>query len=153
MKKEILKKLYEHYIKGTPEKSLIVEKTVSLCSLAKSASVGLRKFECKMYVKAYINTKSLKHIYDKKTAEEFDFIIANLHTMIKYPDYIYRNKNPKRGDFCFVKTIKKEQYLCSLELDKLKNKLFVVTAFKLRKENYIKNYELLWNWRDGNPSS
>jgi len=33
--------------------------------------------------------------------------INNLHTIVKYPNFICKNKNEKRGDWCFVKKIKK----------------------------------------------
>ena len=42
-----------------------------------------------------------KYLYDKKPAEEFDFIIDNLHQIVIYPDNIYKNKRPQTGRFLF----------------------------------------------------
>lgn len=146
-KKQILLNLYETHIKGTSAKAIIVSETVLICHLTKAALKGC----CFQKNKIYVNTKVLKHIYDKKPAEEFNFIIDNLHTIIKYPDSVCKNKTPKRGQFCFIKNLKGNIYFCSLE--EVKNELFVVTAFRVRKKNYLKNYELLWSWRDDTPSS
>ena len=93
----------------------------------------------------------IKHLYDKKPAEEFDFIIDNLHKIIKYPNYIYKNKKEKRGDWCFVKKIKNELYISSLEREE--EILEIVTVFRIRKEKYLKNFKLLWSWEnDRSPS-
>lgn len=100
-------------------------------------------------MRVYVSTRMLKHLYDSRPAEEFVSIIENLHTIVKYPDEIYENKTGKRGDFCFVKELKGERYIASIEITERKDKkIFVATAFRLRKENYLKNYKLLWSWRD-----
>jgi hypothetical protein len=78
-------------------------------------------------------------------------VINNSHKTVKYPDEIYKNKNPKRGDYCFIKKIKEKKYLSSLEISN--DGISVVTVFRLNKESYLNDYELLWSWRDGEPSS
>lgn len=98
----------------------------------------------------YVNTLVLKHLYDKKPAEEFDFLINNLHTIAKYPDYIYKNKDSKRGEVCFTKKLKGSDYICSIEIDE---QTFIVTAFRIRDKKYMKNYESLWSWEDDNSPS
>lgn len=102
----------------------------------------------------------LKHLYDSKPAEEYEFILHNLVSIIQYPDEIYQNRDSKRGQFAFVKTIKDFQYLSSLEttivtpLEGTTEEInFVVTTFRVRKKSYLQNYKLLWNWKGDIPSS
>jgi len=151
--RQVLKNLYEKYIKGIPNGVAVSDKIVFLCHLT---NVVKRVLELN-FSAVFVRTIPLKHLYEKRPAEEFDFIIDNIHKVVKYPDYIYKNKDPKRGNFCFVKTIGGEKYLCSLELviDENKNKeiLTLVTAFRIRKETYLDSYSLLWNWgNDVSPS-
>lgn len=138
--------LHENYIVGTQEKAAVVFKAVFLCHLTNTVLK-----EIKTIGKVYTNSRILKHLYDKKTAEEYHFLLGNIHKIVKYPDRIYKNKNPKRGDFCFLKRIKGYNYLCSLEITD--GELMVVTSFRVRKESYLNNYELLWSWRGDIPSS
>ena len=93
-----------------------------------------------------------------------------MHEVVKYPDRIYENLSGKRGDFCFVKRLKNEEYLCAIEIleippavfgeaglgvnefgQELSKEIQVATVFKLRDKKYIKNYILLWDWGNGNP--
>ncbi len=141
--------LYEEHIRGTEQKAFVFEKTVSLCNLTLAVMSGIKLEENK---KVYITSVCLKHLYDKKPAEEFDFLVNYLYKIVMHPDTIYKNKDPKRGDFCFRKKLLENEYLCSIEVVE-NGELFIATAFRLRKESYLNSYELLWNWRDGNPSS
>ncbi len=112
---EIVKNLFEKHIEGTPEKAVVAYVTVSICKLTNTVGKEMKKsLDCDNRV--YINTRVLKHLYDRKPAEEFNFVISKIHKIVKYPDHIYKNKNPKRGDVCLVKKIGNESYLCSLEL-------------------------------------
>jgi hypothetical protein len=99
----------------------------------------------------------LKHVYDKRPAEEFDFMIENIHVLIKYPKYVYLNKSGKKGHYCFVGELKNYKYLCSIEVKDdesiAASYIEVVTFFRLQKENYLDHYELLWEWKGGAPSS
>ena len=153
---EVVKNLFEKHIAGTLEKAIVSDVTISICKLTKTVNKQMELlFECDCRV--YINTRVLQHLYDKKPAEEFAFIVDNVHKIAKYPDCIYKNKDPKRGDVCFTKRIGGENYMCSLEMcereDGSARELFVVTSFRIRKENYLNNYELLWSWRDDTLSS
>lgn len=153
---EVVKNLFEKHIHGTSEKAIVADVTVSICKLTVTVNKQMERiFKCDCRV--YINARVLKHLYDKKPAEEFEFIVDNIHKIAKYPDCIYKNKNPKRGDVCLTKKINGENYICSLELcereDGGAKELFVVTSFRIRKENYLNNYELLWSWRDDTLSS
>ncbi|MCD6233322.1 hypothetical protein J7J81_03030 [bacterium] len=114
-----------------------------LCNLTYTVTkqVGLQE-----YYKVYINTKVLKHYYDKRPTFEYDLIINNLHKIVRYPDKIYRNKENKRGDYCFVKIIKNEKCLCVVE--KGNRRLEVVTFYRIPKEKYLNSFSLVWSWRD-----
>jgi hypothetical protein len=107
--------------------------------------------------KVYINTRVIKHIYDKRPAEEFDYCVENAVATVKYPDKIYKNKGGKRGSYCFVKEVKNCKCLVSVESvetpDDGQPPHFVVVTFFRVDDAYLKDYELLWEWKDGNPSS
>ncbi len=149
-------KLFKLYVEGTEAKAVVADKTILLCNATKAVAKA-----CSLkFVKIYINTKVLKHLYDKKPAEEFDFIIHNVHTIAKYPDHIYKNKESKRGSFIFVKELKKDKYLCSIEIvdnciinEVMEDVNFIATSYRIRDEKYLKKYELMWSWKGGRPSS
>lgn len=148
----IIRKLFEKHIRHTREKEIVVLETVYVCRLTTSV-ISVLEFE---NAKVHINTKILKHLYDKKPAEEFDFIVRHLHRIIKSPDRIYKNKASKRGDFILVKRIDDLDYLSSVEeIIETENekKAYIVTAFRVRDESYLKKYEFLWSWKGGGPSS
>ena len=162
-----LKNLFKRYIENTPEKAMVANRKVCLCGLTKAVTEGI----CINHSmkKVYITTRCLKHLFDKKPAEEFLFIIDNLHEVVKYPDKIYRNRKGKRGEFCLFKKIGNEEYLCSIEIKKVPNVAFglgeyeddktefftkeiqIATMFRLRDPKYLKKYILLWDWGNGNP--
>lgn len=156
MKKLSLVKLHKLYIQGTEEKAPVVLQTIHLCNTTNAVMKTLSLTSPKIHV----TTKMFKHLYDSKPAEEYEFILHNLISIVKYPDRIYENKGGKRGQFCFVKTIKRHDYLCSFETThtkieeaKTEEMNFVVTAFRVRKQSYLQNYKLLWSWKDDLPSS
>lgn len=142
-----LVKLHKNYIQGTGEKGIVEEKTIVVAVLARK----IQKTGLFSSTKVHLNTRVLKHLYDRKPAEEYDFLIKNLPKILQVPDRIYKNRNSKRGDLCLVKEIAGIKYLCSLENSE--EIIFVVTAFRVRKESYLKNYKLVWSWKDGTPSS
>jgi hypothetical protein len=151
-----LSKIFKTYIKGTPEKSVVSDLTLHICQLTR---VVAKSGNFKSH-KVYITTKVLKHLYDKKPAEEFDAIMKDLHSLISYPESLYENKSGKRGEICFVKTFKDGKYICCIEQTEANDPLdgqlgmnCVVTAFRIRKDNYLKNYKLLWSWKVDIPSS
>lgn len=149
--------MHDEYIKGTESKSLVPVKTVHLCSLTKRVKEEVKAESFKVY----LSTRCLKHLYDGKVAEEYDFIIKNSHTLIKYPDKIYKNKpGNKRGNLLFAKEIKRTLLVASLEINKEIEDLSikgnaVATVFKLRKgkESYLGHCDLLWSWKGDTPSS
>lgn len=155
MENESLPSLHKKYIKGTSPKAIVMDKKILLCNLTNAVKRGGNFSSGSVY----ITTKVLKHIYDKKPAELYDFIIKNLPQIVKYPNHIYRNKNGKRGDFCLVKSLKNEKYLCSIEIcevcidtEKKQEEIYIATVFRTD-DKYLEKYELLWSWRDDIPSS
>lgn len=147
-------KLWKQHVKGTPEKAIVRNITILACLLTKAVQEA-----CSFLTpRVHLNTRVLKHLYDKKPAEEFEFIIHNLENILKYPDHIYKNKLGKRGSLCFVKKLANVKYICSIEkteeLDSNNMQMnCVVTAFRIRKEDYLDDYELIWSWKGDKPSS
>lgn len=157
MKREMLEDFFEKYIRHTPYRAIVSDKKMLLCRLTTAVSKGIDVGYHKRGV--YITARCVKHMYDKKPAEEFLFLIKNLCDVIKKPERIYRNKDSKRGNFCFIRKVGEWEYLCSIETTTigvsveggLSEELQVATAFRLRDTAYIKNYTLLWDWGNGNP--
>lgn len=164
-----LKGFFKKYIQGTPEKAMVADRKMFLCRLTFAVQKGINLPEPIRGV--YITSRCLKHMFDKRIAEEFMFLLDYMHEIAKYPNKIYKNKDSKRGGYCFVKRIGDTEYLCSLEIVKIPPAIFgeanlgiselgtnkeieeiqIATAFRLRDDKYIKNYTLLWDWGDGNP--
>lgn len=169
MKKEVLKEFFKKYVKDTPYKAIVADRKVFLCYFTKAVLRGIGVNSKSGGI--YATSRFLKHLFDKKPAEEFFFLIDNLHKVVKYPDKIYKNKDEKRGEYCFVKRVGDFEYLCSLEIVKLPpaildssllevsefgkseemEEIQIATAFRLRDEDYIKKYTLLWSWGGGDP--
>lgn len=146
MKNISVVKLFKKFIKNSEKEAIVANEQIVICLLTNVVA----KEDYFKTQKVLINTRVLKHLYDKRPAEEFDFIIHNIWKMIKYPDYIYSNKNSKRGHLAFVKNIGKFTYFCPIEITEEAN--YVVTIFRTDTE-YLKKYELVWSWKGGNPSS
>lgn len=148
---KVIPDLHKKYIKRTLKEALVQGIRVFLCHLTATVSKqGIKVGDNKTRGKVYISTRTIKHTYDKRPAVEYDSLIENLHTIVKYPDYIYKNKPVKRGDFCFIKSLSNELYFCCVEQHSRENtdEFSVVTFYKVPKEKYLKNYELLWDWKD-----
>ncbi|MDD3735290.1 MAG: hypothetical protein PHO31_02330 [Candidatus Pacebacteria bacterium] len=144
---KIVPELHQKYIINTAEGALVQNISVFLCNLTYTVT---REVNLEGYHKVYISTKVLKHSYDKRPAFEYDLIINEIHKIVKYPDKIYRNKEEKRGDYCFVKTVQNEKCLCVLE--KGEQCLEVVTFYRVTKEKYLNSFSLVWSWRDDGVS-
>ncbi len=151
--KRVIPELYEKYVRGTEKQAVVQNVVVLLCSMTAAVYVGTG-MKCK---RIYVSTRVLKHVYDKRPAEEFDFLLGNAHQILKYPDRVYKNRDAKKGDFCFVKKINNSLYLASIEVMKSNagenSHCEVITFFRVQKESYLNGYELLWEWKVGEPSS
>jgi hypothetical protein len=143
---ELLSNLYAQYIKNTEKEAIVQLVSTFLCNLTASVAKGI---DCPC-IKVYISTRVIKHVYDKRPAEEFDFLLLNVHSVVKFPDRIYKNKSGKRGAYCFVKEIKNKKYLCSIEIitKESTSQCEIVTFFRVR-DDYLDSYELLWEWKGG----
>ncbi len=147
MQKETLSEFFAKYIKDTQEKASVLDRKLFLCRLTMAVTKGIDIKESTRSV--YITSRCLKHLFDKKPAEEFLFIVKHLYEIVRYPDKIYLDSEEKRGEFCFIKTIGNSKYFCSIENNK--EEIQIATAFRLRDDKYIKKYTLLWDWGNGAP--
>jgi len=137
-----IKSLHRKYIKDTKEKSLVSFNIILITSLKKNVCQKAQIISKNVY----LSTVMLKHLYDKKPAEEYDSILRNLVLVLKQPDEIYLNKLQKTGSKCFVKTIEKEKYFLVLEENQSEKQNSVVTMFRIRKESYLNDYVKIWSW-------
>ncbi len=144
---EVISDLHKKYVRGTEKRAIVQVVQAFLCNLTVSVASGIF-CPCN---KVYISTRVIKHVYDKRPAEEFDFLMSNGYLIVKYPDSVYMNKNNKRGSYLFVKKIESSKYACSIEIIKKDNtaQCEVATLFRTN-EDYLRNYELLWEWKGGN---
>lgn len=142
---------FERYIQGTPSKSIVRDLTIIFCSLTNEVQ-RVCNFETPT---VYITTKVLKKNYDKRPAEQNDFIIKHGWKVVHMPSDIYKNKDGKRGDFLFAKRLNNDLYVCSLEIvkDDGIDGTYAVSLFRVNKESYLNGYELIWSWKGGEPSS
>jgi hypothetical protein len=106
-------------------------------------------------VNVHITTKVIKKNYDKRPAEENDFILKHGWKIVHMPDEIYKNKDAKRGDYLFAKKMNNTTYVASVEVSKYSDEptLYVVSLFRIRKPAYLDSYNLTWSWKGGKPSS
>lgn len=144
--------LYKKYVRHTPKKGIVQIIQVYLCHLTSAVAKGIDA-PCN---KVYLSTRVVKHVYDKRPAEEFDFMLKSVPSIIKYPDRIYKNKGGKRGSYCLVKTISNYKCLVSLEVIEMEDEKtthFEVATFFRTDDDYLASYELLWEWKGGTPSS
>ncbi len=100
-----------------------------------------------------MNTRVLKHTYDKRTAQRFDLLLEYLPEILQNPDQIYANKLGQRGTYCFVKECQAELCLSSIEYKEVSGTYrFEVVTFYVVDNEYLRNYELIWE-RKGDESS
>jgi hypothetical protein len=155
MRKLSLNDFFRKYVKDTKEKDFVENMFITLCNLTNEV-FGLGLF---ISSKVYLNTRVLKHLYDVKPAEEFDSVLRNIVSIVRFPNHVYENKDSKRGGYAFVKEIDKVLNFCSLEVTNdeaggvVQESIYVVTCFRLRKESYLNGYKLLWSWKGDIPSS
>ena len=148
--------LYKTYIQNTSPKAVVEKRNILFCYLTFAVQRGIKITDPKIY----ISTKIIKHLYDRKPAEEFDAIIKYLPKVVRFPDKIYENKKSKRGQIVFVKKVSNLLYLASIEkeaiiqMDGNSEKVNqLVTCFRIRRESYLRDYKLIWSWKGGEPSS
>lgn len=167
-----VRQFFEKYIDGTPEKAPVPSAMLRVCNLTNVVSQELGLPEGTHA--AHLTTRALKHLYDKKPAEEFSCIIDGLEQVTRYPSRIYANKQGKRAGFCLVGEFNGIEYICALEIKEMviaeEVELFtadgieidegvsaitvqvcIATAFRVRDDKYLSKCTLLWSREDGNP--
>lgn len=117
------------------------------------------KLKSKVHAKdlrVYVTTKSLKHMYDVRLAQEFDFVVDKMEWALTQPHRIYKNKEGKTGDICFYVEFENSAYFYILDIKA--DGIYIVSAYSLSKveekrKNYLSGYKLLWSWKVDLPSS
>lgn len=140
-----IKGLHRKYIKMTPKDSYVKNITLYIGNLKLDITRNLDMSSKNIFIK----TRSLKHMYDKRTAQAYDLLLENLLNILRNPDCIYNNKSSKRGSKCFVKKIARYKYMVVLEEKDISGN-YIVTGFPVDKK-YLKNFRKVWYWKDGNP--
>lgn len=143
-------KFHKKYVQSTTYKAIVPIALFHLCNLTRSVVKSI-DFEVN---NVYLSTRMLKHIYDKRTAEEYDFILNNLVKIVREPDAVCLNKSGRRGEFCLIKKIKDEDYLCSIEqyrsLETSKYECIqIVTCFRVRGNYPLKQFQKIFSWEGG----
>lgn len=146
-----LVKLHKKHIKGTAKDAIVKEFTLYICNLTQAVQKGAQITGTRVYV----TSKTIKHLYDKRPAVEYDQIIHCLPILVKYPDSICTNSSTKRGSVVFVKELEGEKFFVSVE--ELVDQdgiscLYVATVFRTD-DSYLKKFPLVWSWKGGKPSS
>ncbi len=136
-----IRKLHIRHIKLTPYRSVVKRK---IFCFAKRIQF------LENYYPIYISTLSLKHIYDKRTAREYDFIIKNLKRIVEKPDEIRKNTTQRDNSYLVIKNISSETFLAVIEV--INGSVFIVTSFSSG-EKYLRNFKLVWNREAGLPPS
>lgn len=132
---------HQLYIANTAHKAAVADNAFYVTRLT-SIQMYTLKANSKVIL---ISTRALKHMYDKRTAREYDLIIGQLYAIIQTPDMIVANPE-HHGSFGFVKMIENKNYFASLEITQDYN--YIVTCF-LIKEKYLGNKKIIRDWRGG----
>lgn len=147
-----IERVFEQYIKGSQKKAIVRFLIIKLCTLTREVQ-RVCNFPT---ASVHITTRVIKKNYDKRSAQENDFLLKNGWKIVYMPSHIYKNKDAKRGDFFFIKTIGNETYGTSIEVSSYAESpiVYVVSMFRVSKPaNYLSSYELIWSWKGGEPSS
>ena len=150
MHAEYTKSFFAKYIEKTRYKAIVQDRRLFLAQLDKTITdlFGIDYGNGGVC----LTSRSLKHLFDKKPAEEFLFVMGNLYSILKYPTKVYKNKDNRRGQYCVVAKIDGDEYFCALEVDEKSDKeVYIPTTFRLRDDKYLNNYTLLWDWGNGGP--
>jgi hypothetical protein len=148
MHKSSLQIFFEKYVQGTAEGEYVLIDQLTLCIVTKKVAQVLG-FHKRLSVS--ISTRALKHLYDKKPAEEFSCILEAIDKIIRYPKHVYKNKSNKKGNYCFVGEYKSTDYICSVEI--MDDEGQIVTCFRKRDPKYLHEYILLWSREVDDPPS
>jgi len=140
-------RLDKKYIRLTSKHAAIIIKKILLCTIDKKV---VESAQLKTH-KLHISTRVMKHVYDKRPAQEYDTALNNLESAMESPDFIFENKQGKRGSMCFVTRLGDKLLWCPVEesIDENNHPILEVVTFFLAQYKYAKNYKLLWGRGDG----
>jgi hypothetical protein len=142
-----IEKIFKKCVRGTAFEAVVrnIVVVVGILPGMLSENIGV------VNLKVYVTTRVFKHLYDRRPAEEFDFVLGNISEILAHPDCFYKNKNDKRGQFCIMRRIGGSGYFASLEVvsGTYGKEIQLVTAFRIRSNPYLNEYDLLWSRRDG----
>lgn len=146
--RRVLQELHDNYIAGSYAGDLVGLDRDKLCTLTRAVS---RALGFDGLGSAYIRTRALKHIYEQRTAAEYQLILDKLHSLVKRPTHIYLNKpGKKRGTHCLVAPLRDQEFICAIEII-ADAEIEIATVFE-RRDRYTNGCELLWSWGDGTTS-
>lgn len=126
---------HEKYIQLTFPKQVVVNESLVLGKMYSNENV-------------YLNTRVMKHLYDKRTAVVYFLLLKNMNQIVFKPDLVYQNNSQKKGSLIFTKLIKKE--LLAVIMESQEGKVFIVTAFETD-EKYLEKFKLIWKRRAASP--
>lgn len=141
--------IHAKYIEGTETEAQIIIKKFLLCD----TTYTVKKSVPLISRKIYISTRSLKHIYDKHKNQSYDVIKQSLWKIARFPNTILLNSENKRGQYIFTKVIQGQLFCLVLEENNEEKCYEVVTAFPTKNDKYLRKYQEIWCWRNGESSS
>lgn len=147
-----LDKIVDRFIKNTPRKGYVKDLRIKICQITHKLKSRIKAKS----LNVYITTKSLKHMYDQRSAQEFDFIVSNIEKVVTNPHRIYKDKEGKTGNVCIYYEKNLNYYFIVIETNTTGN--YVVSGYRLstieeKRKNYLAGYRLLWSWKGDLPSS
>ena len=125
---------HNRYIKGTPPQGIVFLDKLLVTSLSESIQSVLDL----PTTKVYISSKVIKHIYDRRLAMHFDYILSHLEELITNPDRIYLNKKGGELEFLFVTNFSEDTLCTVLENRKILHDNYSMFENSDHEENQIK---------------
>ncbi len=123
-----LKNLHRKYIHLTNKLSKVAKRNTFLGEVPKLKGLKSKR--------VYISTWCLKHLYDKRTAVEYEYIVEYLSMVLKFPDNIYTNLPNRQGDLVLHRRLKDGDYIAIVETAKKSgNTNHVLTSFRIKKKD------------------
>lgn len=149
---QTLRSFHEKYVLGVRPGGHVIPEMYLIGHLTNEVSTVIAAQTTRIHIRSI----ALKHIYEKRNAYEYDVLINNISTIIKFPDSLYENDDAKKADFILVKQIDGALYACVIKQNAHpetgQDVAVVITAFKTT-ARYLAKFELIQSWKGGTPSS
>lgn len=140
--------LHKKHIALTPKDSIVIKRRSFIANIAEAIQLNQLKSR-----RIYISTFCLKHLYDKRTALEYEYILHNLHIIFSNPDAIYKNLDGRIGSLVFHKNLKDGNYIGIIDLGKRKEQPnYILTSFRVEEDKLCK-FQIVWKREAGPPPS